>query len=116
VAPDARTRTLQYHEGPDKVRQSIELILATEPGERVMRPAFGCGLQQYLMTPNTPATRAAIERDVLESLSTWEPRISVTDVEVSASPTDPSLVFIGVRYVHVRDGQAASMVLPLSLG
>jgi hypothetical protein len=41
--------------GPDKVRQAIWLILETEPGERLMRPAFGCGLRRYLMKPNTSA-------------------------------------------------------------
>ena len=47
---------LAYAAGPEKVRQSIHLILDTEPGERIMRPDFGCGLRRYLMKPNTTAT------------------------------------------------------------
>ena len=50
--------------GMDRVRQAIEVILSTEPGERIMMPTFGCGLRRLLMQPNTVATRASIEQDV----------------------------------------------------
>ena len=68
---------LAYAAGPEKVRQSIHLILDTEPGERIMRPDFGCGLRRYLMKPNTTATRALIQREVALALKLWEPRIDV---------------------------------------
>ncbi len=66
------------------VRQSIEIILDTEPGERVMEPLFGCGLRRYLMAPNNAATRTAIRNNVVEALTLWEPRIRVTEVSVTA--------------------------------
>ena len=56
------TGALPLADGPEKVRQSIAIILDTEPGERLMRPQFGCGLRRYLMQPNTAATRAAMQR------------------------------------------------------
>ena len=49
VSPDERARNLKYIGGPEKVRQSIQIILDTDPGERIMRPSFGCGLRRYLM-------------------------------------------------------------------
>jgi phage baseplate assembly protein W len=101
-------------EGPEKIRQSIEIILDTDPGERVMRPGFGCGLRRYLMKPNTVATRALIERDVALALSTWEPRIEVKAVRVDPGD-DPALVFIGVSYEHVRDGRSGNLVYPFYL-
>ncbi len=51
------------------------------PGERIMRPAFGCGLRRYLMEPNTVATRTAIQQDVRARAAAWEPRIQLTGVE-----------------------------------
>ena len=48
-----RDGLLTMVDGPEKVRQSIAIILDTEPGERIMRPSFGCGLRRYLMKPNT---------------------------------------------------------------
>jgi len=105
---------LPYQDGPEKVRQSIELILDTEPGERVMRPTFGCGLRRFLMQPNTVATRALIQHDVELALASWEPRIQVTQVSVTPGE-DPALVYIQIAYVHVRDGRPGNLVYPFYL-
>jgi Bacteriophage baseplate protein W len=100
--PDSATGSLTWSSGAALVRQSIRLILATAPAERVMRPTFGAGLRRYLMDPNTPAIRAQIALDVQAALQTWEPRITVTSVDV-APGADPAEALITVRYVHVRD-------------
>ncbi len=114
VAPDPRTGSLLYLSGPDKVRQSIWIILDTEPGERIMRPTFGCGLRRYLMKPNTSATRALIQYDVQQGLALWEPRINVQSVLVSPGD-DPSLVLIQVAYIHTSDRRADSLIYPFYL-
>lgn len=105
---------LEYASGPDKVSQSIRLILETDPGERVMRPAFGCGLRRYLMQPNSAATRALIRHDVDRALGAFEPRISVTDLRVDPGD-DPALVLIRIAYVHLRDNRADNLVFPFYL-
>lgn len=112
--PDGTHRQLAYVDGREKVRQSILLILDTEPGERIMRPTFGCGLRRYLMTPNTTATRALIQHDVERALAAWEPRIRLTEVTVMPGD-DPSLVLIRIAYVHRRDGNPNNLVYPLYL-
>lgn len=114
LAPDPLSATLRYVSGPEKVRQSILLILETEPGERIMRPTFGCGLRRYLMKPNTPATRALIKNDVEFGLSSFEPRIRVTAVGVDPGD-DPSLVLIQIAYVHLIDGRKDNFVYPFYL-
>jgi len=114
VRPEPSAGDLEYQAGPEKVRQAIEIILDTDPGERIMRPTFGCGLRRYLMKPNTVATRALIQRDVEAALRTWEPRIDVTSVDVSPG-SDPSLVYIAVAYVHIRDQRPGNLVYPFSL-
>jgi phage baseplate assembly protein W len=105
---------LDYAGGPEKVRQSIRIILDTEPGERIMRPEFGCGLRRYLMRPNTVATRALIQHDVELALTNWEPRIRLTSVDAVAGD-DPALVQIAIAYVHVRDGRRDNLVYPYFL-
>jgi phage baseplate assembly protein W len=114
VAVDRSEGGLTYLEGPAKVHQSIRLILDTEPGERIMRPAFGCGLRRYLMKPNTVAVRALIKHDVELALTTWEPRIELTGVDVRAGD-DPSLVEIEIAYVHVRTGAPDNVTYLLPL-
>ena len=92
----------EWRSGTALVRQSILIILDTAPGERVMRPDFGCGLRRYLMEPNTPATRAAIAREIEAALRAWEPRIVVGTVDVT--PTDdPSTVLVSISYTLTRD-------------
>jgi phage baseplate assembly protein W len=113
VAPDD-SGTLPLAQGADKVRQSIQLILETEPGERLMRPRFGCGLRRYLMAPNTVATRALIQDDVGRALSLFEPRITLQGVHVTPGE-DPALVYIAIAYVHTRDGQPGNLVFPFYL-
>jgi uncharacterized protein len=105
---------LPYEEGAEKVRQSIWLILDTEPGERVMRPTFGCGLRRYLMKPNSAATRDLLRDDVARALAAWEPRIDVAQVSVDEGE-EPALVLITVRYTHVRDGRPGNLVYPFYL-
>jgi phage baseplate assembly protein W len=114
VRPNAVRGALDYHQGTRKVRESIELILMTEPGERVMRPDFGCGLRQFLMEPNTVATRSRLERTVVRSLERFEPRINL--LEVRANPGDePSLVNLSIRFEHRLDGSEGVLVYPFYL-
>ena len=114
VVPGERDRALALVAGADKVRQSILAILDTEPGERVMRPDFGCGLRSYLMKPNSVATRALIRHDVELALARWEPRIKLDRVEVVAGQ-DPALALVAVAYTQLLDGRADNLVYPLYL-
>lgn len=112
VAPDAGR--LPVVSGPEKVRQAIFTLLDTDPGERVMRPDFGCGLRRFLMQPNNPATRAAIEREIAQALGRWEPRVKLVDLAVT--PTDdPALVLIEIHYAHVLDARQDVLVYPFYL-
>lgn len=113
LAPDASGR-LVFADGPAKVRQAIFIILETEPGERVMRPAFGCGLRRFLMQPNSTTTRALVQREVQRALAAWEPRIALEAVAVEPGD-DPSLVLVHVAYRHLRDGRRDNLVYPFYL-
>jgi phage baseplate assembly protein W len=113
VVPDA-AGALDYADGPEKVAQSIRIILDTDPGERIMRPSFGCGLRRYLMQPNTIATRALIRHDVDQALANFELRISVNSISVDPGD-DPSLVLIRIAYIHVRDNRPGNLVFPFYL-
>lgn len=112
--PDTQRGRLLYTDGPEKVRQSMLIILDTEPGERIMRPSFGCGLRRYLMKPNTTATRALIQHDVELALANHEPRVKVRAVQVDAGD-DPALVLIQIFYVHLHDGREDNLVYPFYL-
>jgi uncharacterized protein len=114
--PEAVTdHRFEWRWGAALVRQSILIILDTEPGERVMRPDFGCGLRRYLMEPNTPATRAAIAREIETALRAWEQRIVVGTVDVTATE-DPSTVLVSISYTLVRDQSVDTVQVAVPVG
>ena len=114
IRPDPATGQMPTVQGMALVRQSIGQILDTEPGERIMLPAFGCGLRRFLMEPNTLTTRSAMERDIEDALNRWEPRIQLTNVAVTPDK-DPSLVWVEISYVRRSDQRPDNLVYPFYL-
>lgn len=92
--------------------QAIEIILSTYPGERVMRPDFGCRLQDLVFAPNNEQTAAQARRYVQEALAMWEPRVDVMEVE--AESVDNTLM-LEIKYrVKITQDQR-SLVYPFYL-
>src|SRR6478672_5294113 len=69
----------------DTVRESIAMILGTAPGERVMRPNFGCEIHDLLFAPNNPNTAGLAAHYCVEALQKWEPRINQLEAEAMPS-------------------------------
>jgi len=114
LVPPEEGRGLPWAAGSDKVRQSLYIILDTEPGERVMRPDFGCPLKRHLMEPNTAANRALVQREVQQAIRQWEPRVELEKVTVTPGD-DPAMILIHIQYVHKRDGSPGNLVYPFYL-
>lgn len=106
---------LTYPSLEDSVRQLIRVILSTRPGEQLMRPDFGGGLDRLVHEPNTLATRRRIRDLVQESLTRWERRILLDRVEVWEVEGQPSHVRVDIAYRLVRTGAPAQMGLTVQL-
>src|SRR5882724_13287038 len=89
---------LAFSVGPQNIREDIQVILLTIPGERLMLPGFGGKLKQFLYEPNTVSTRHEIEAEILRALAQWEPRISVDTVSVEADPMEPRAAVATIQY------------------
>ena len=98
-----------------EVRQSIEIILSTSPGQRVMRPTFGCRLHELVFAPNNSRTAAQARRYVEEALGMWEPRINVLGVSVTADPGSVGRLLIEVKYEMKSTHDRRSLVYPFYL-
>jgi phage baseplate assembly protein W len=81
-----------------ELSQAIQIILGTSPGQRVMRPTFGCRLHELVFAPNNSYTAAQARRFVEEALGMWEPRINVTGVEVYPDPDQQHCLMIEIQY------------------
>jgi Bacteriophage baseplate protein W len=79
------------------VREAIRIILGTAPGERVMRPDFGAGLNALVFAPINTTTKALASYYVQQALVQWEPRIDQVTVNVTADPPN-GLLNIDIRY------------------
>jgi phage baseplate assembly protein W len=112
--PDPVSHRFEFSGGMERLRQSIAIILDTDPGERIMLPSFGCGLRRYLMEPNTLSTRTSMEADITGALQQWEPRIARINVAVTPGE-DPSLVWIEISYVRRADLRPDNLVYPFYL-
>ncbi len=112
VGPDGQ---MAWSAGEQNVRESILVILRTRPGERLLRPDFGCGLDRYLFEPNSIATLRLIQEDVKQALTRWEPRITLDDIQVGSDPRDARVVNIIIFYTLVATQQRERLNLTLTL-
>ena len=87
-----------WSEGDENIRESITIILLTEPGERLLLGTFGGGLRHFLFEPNTVATRRLMQERIEDALRLWEPRITLEDVRVEADPLDEQGVVVTIAY------------------
>jgi phage baseplate assembly protein W len=106
---------LRYAAYEEDVEQAVEIILLTDPGERPMLPEFGGGLRGFVFEPNAPATWRAIEKAVRRALVDWEPRIDVTDVQVTPDEYEPNLLLIHVDYLVRATNSHYNRVYPFYL-
>ena len=95
-----------------EITEAIRLILATAPGERPMRPEFGCGVHDYVFAPADENTAGRIAFEVRRALDRWEPRIDVTDVVVGFDDEDAGVLYIDVRYAVRGSNDPRNLVFP----
>lgn len=99
----------------DDVRQAITIILATNPGERVMRPDFGAGLDRFVFEPVNAATITQLRTAVDDALVAWEPRIDVLEVGVTQEGSPLVVLLIEVQYRVRATNALANLVYPFYL-
>ena len=98
------------------VRDSIRIILTTRPGERLMTPLFGAGLQNFLDEGNTVALRRQIQDVVLDSLQQYEKRITVDAVDVMPVAGAPGEIHVQIHYRTLRTNAPAQIGVTLQAG
>jgi phage baseplate assembly protein W len=100
--------------GEKSIQEAIWIILATAPGERVMRPDFGCGLHHLVFAVNEAATLGQVKKKVREALVKWEPRIDVEDVDTEVRGRGEVLL-INVHYRVRSTNNFFNLVYPFYL-
>ena len=100
--------------GAAAVRQAILLLLSTTPGERVMRPAYGCELHQLLFAPNDDTTAGLAMHYVRRALERWEPRVEILGLDARRSEA-PGRLDVELDYRVRATRERASLTLAVDL-
>ena len=109
---DGEIELARYEES---VRQSVWIILGTSPGERVMRPDFGCGLQDLVFSLGNVTTEGLVADEVRRSLTQWEPRLDLVDVHVTNDPARPEVLLVRITYRVRATNNVFNLVYPFYL-
>ncbi|MEP6695777.1 MAG: GPW/gp25 family protein [Pseudonocardiales bacterium] len=95
-----------------EIEESIRLILATAPGERPMRPEFGCSMHDHIFDSMDATTAGQVAYAVETALAMWEPRIDVSSVDVSYAAENTSTLYIDIRYTVRATNDPRNLVFP----
>lgn len=100
----------------ESIRQAIWIILGTAPGERIMRPDFGCRLHELVFAVPTTAVLGQIAAEIRHALAMWEPRVDVLDVRAGFTPDAPDgEIRVEISYRTRRTNNLFNLVYPFYL-
>ncbi len=106
------TGSIRMTDGAADLDRAMAVVLATAPGERVMRPQFGCRIWDLLFEPVTPNLLGLMAQAVRDALTQWEPRVVVDNVDPVPDPNDQALITISVLYRVKATNDRRNLVYP----
>ncbi|HET7523186.1 MAG TPA: GPW/gp25 family protein [Acidimicrobiales bacterium] len=107
--------SIALNSNDQELEQAIRLILTTAPGERPMRPRFGCGIHDFVFAPADANTAGRLSVEVKRALTFWEPRIEVKSVEVSVDQYARNTLYINILYEKKGSYDPRNLVFPFYL-
>ena len=109
--PDA-TGSIALVRGEREIEESIRLVLATSPGERPMRPEFGCAIHDYVFAPADAGTAGQVAYEIRLALDRWEPRIEVVGIDVRFDAVEDGVLYIDISYTVRGTNDPRNLVFP----
>ena len=82
----------------EAIRQSLLLLISTRPGERIMRPEYGCDLYRLVFSPNDDTTAGLAIHFVRQAVERWEPRVEVLRVDANRDPYEATRLEVVLDY------------------
>lgn len=105
--------SLVYDEA--SIRQAILILLTTRPGERVMRPEYGCMLHTLLFAPNDDTTAGLAIHHVRQALERWEPRVRIVRLDAGRNPEAEEVLDIWLEYTVLSSKRTHELVISMAL-
>ncbi len=104
--------SFSFADAGESTDSSIRVVLSTAPGERVMRPGFGCRIWDLLFEPVNANTVGLMAEAVRDAIAQWEPRVDVEEVNVVPDDDEQALVRIHVKYKMRATNDRRNLVYP----
>lgn len=101
--------------GEVDVEQAIRIILSTAPGDRPMRPDFGCDIHAYVFDSADAATLGNMDRAIRRALDRWEPRITVKSITFDESLHDTGMLLVDIGYELRTSSSPRNLIYPFYL-
>lgn len=99
----------------ESIRESLRIILGTAPGERVMRPDFGCYIHEFVFHPNSPSTAALVAQYAREAILKWEPRVRDVKAVARPDPLEDNKLLVSISFTIRTTNSLSNMVYPFFL-
>ena len=109
---DPSTGEIQLAQGEEDVAESLRILMSTRPGERIMQPAYGCRLHDYVFDLNNASTRAGIETAIRQAILFFEPRVTLQKIRVDTSDWLGGTLRIELEYTVDQTNSRSNMVFP----
>ncbi len=106
---------IEMVEENNSVRQAILLLLSTRPGERVMRPEYGCLIHRLIFASNDDTTAGLAIHYVRRALDQWEPRIDVIRLDAQRNPESPERLDVLLDYRVRATQQTQALTFSVNL-
>lgn len=94
------------------IEQSLEILLGTRPGERLLRPDYGCNLDELLFEPITPTLLTSVKDQIEQAIILYEPRIELLNIDMEESSSEEGLLLVAIDYAIVRTNSRFNFVYP----
>lgn len=112
VQVDPLTGRVKTSSDEEDIEESIRIILGTQPGERPMSPHFGCSINSFVFGTTDYTALTMMQREVVNSLTMWEPRIRDIKVNVISDPNENGVLLIEIGYVVRSTNNPFNLVYP----
>jgi phage baseplate assembly protein W len=97
----------------DQIKSNLINLLLTYKGERVLNPQFGADLPRLLFEPINNETLLKIENQIVTSVSTYIPEITITNIEITPD-TDKNIIYVNVIYQLKLSGTTDNIIIDFS--
>ncbi|OXM85040.1 GPW/gp25 family protein [Paenibacillus rigui] len=115
IQVDPSTGKIRMSEYEEDIAEAIRIILGTTKGERVMRPAFGSGVREFVFGQTDETSLRLLETSIVDAIRRWEHRVEGVEVAVVPQSREPGLVEIRIQYSIRSTNSVHNLVYPYYL-